>query len=77
VRPIIRTNSLSYINNCRICDKDIKNKEKLSYISPITEVKLTVCKLCAIREYYGSGGKNTKMYKQHIKNNKLFGYNDN
>ncbi len=62
--PIIRENCLSYISECRMCGKDIKNKVKCSYISPISEVKLTICKPCAIREYYGKK-KQQKIQKAH------------
>lgn len=68
--PIIHENCINYINNCRMCGVDIRHKVKCSYISPISETKLTICKKCAIREYYGS---KNKRYKKHIKENKLFG----
>ena len=58
---------------CRMCGVDIMNKPKYSYTSPIAEVKLTVCKKCAIREYYGTSGTNSKLYKKHMSNKKLFG----
>ena len=44
---------------------------------PIAEVKLTVCKQCAIREYYGTSGSNSKLYKKHMSNKKLFGVDSN
>ena len=58
---------------CRMCGRDIQKKQKYSYISPLTEVKLTVCKQCAIREYYGTSGASNKLYKKETSQKKLFG----
>jgi ribosome-binding protein aMBF1 (putative translation factor) len=60
---------------CRMCGSDIQRKPKYSYTSPLSEVKLTVCKKCAIREYYGTSGSNSKLYKKDVSNKKLFGVN--
>ena len=58
---------------CRMCGSDIQRKPKYSYTSPISEVKLTVCKKCAIREYYGTSGSSNKLYKKETSQKKLFG----
>ena len=60
---------------CRMCGSDIQRKPKYSYTSPLSAVKLTVCKKCAIREYYGTSGSNSKLYKKDVSNKKLFGVN--
>tara|TARA_R110002020_G_scaffold220638_2_gene428528 strand:+ start:2111 stop:2350 length:240 start_codon:yes stop_codon:yes gene_type:complete len=60
---------------CRMCGTDIQKKQKFSYVSPISEVKLTVCKKCAIREYYGTSATSSKLYKKETSQKKLFGNN--
>lgn len=73
---ILKTNN-SITKNCRICDKSILHKNQYYYISPIAEIKLTICRNCAVREYYGTSGKMNKKYRKHMINETLFGLKDN
>ena len=76
--PVIISKTNNVITKkCRMCDKDILYKKQYYYTSPISGTKLTICKQCGIREYYGSRGKLTKVYKRHVKKKKMFGIEDN
>lgn len=78
LRPtvILKTNN-TITQECRMCGKHILYKKQYSYVSPYTEVKLTVCRDCGVREYYGTKGKSTKTYKRHMRDKLLFGVEDN
>jgi len=48
-------------------------KDFYQYESGISDARLIVCKKCAIREYYGTKGTQTKKYKKEKTTNKIFG----
>jgi len=76
--PIIIFKKSNFISKeCRICGKDILYKKQYYYTSPLSGTKLTVCRDCGVREYYGTKGKYTKKYKKDLVNKKVFGINDN
>tara|TARA_Y100001951_G_C11268995_1_gene257470 strand:+ start:1027 stop:1254 length:228 start_codon:yes stop_codon:yes gene_type:complete len=58
--------------NCDMCNSSgYKNYYNLA--SAFSKKKLVVCKKCAIREYYGSNGTNTRKYKRENKEGRIFG----
>ena len=61
---------------CRMCGK-FGYIDMYNYVSPLRNDKFIVCKKCAIREYYGTSGSNSKLYKKHMSNKKLFGVDSN
>ena len=76
--PVIIFKKSNFISKeCRICGKDILYKKQYYYTSPLSGTKLTVCRDCGVREYYGTKGKSTKKYKKDIMNKKVFGIDDN
>ena len=78
LRPTVLLKANNTITQeCRMCGKHILNKKQYSYVSPYTEVKLTVCRDCGVREYYGTRGKSTKTYKRHMRDKLLFGVEEN
>lgn len=62
---------------CRMCGKDVLYKKQYYYTSPLSGTKLTVCRDCGVREYYGTKGKSTKKYKRHIQKKTIFGLEEN
>ena len=78
VRPhvMIKENN-TITKDCRICGKSILYKKQYHYISPVAEVKLTICRDCGVREYYGAAGKGNKTYKKHMIDKTLFGLENN
>ena len=74
---VILKNNNATTKECRMCGKDVLYKKQYYYTSPLSGTKLTVCKNCGIREYYGTKGKYTKKYKRHMSNHKIFGIKHN
>ena len=76
--PVLIFKKSNFISKeCRICGKDILYKKQYYYTSPLFGTKLTVCRDCGVREYYGTKGKSTKKYKKDIVDKKVFGIDDN
>ena len=78
VLPIVilkKNNAIT--KECRMCSRNIHYKKQYYYTSPLSGTKLTVCKDCGVREYYGTKGKSTKKYKRHILKKKIFGIESN
>ena len=78
VLPVIILKTKNTITEeCRMCGRDILYKKQYYYTSPLSNTKLTICKPCAIREYYGTRGKATRNYKRHSKRKRMFGIEGN
>lgn len=78
MRPVvIKLGDSFHRKECRMCGRDISKIQNYSYISPVSETKLTICRVCSVREYYGTGGKMSLRYKTDVANNKLFGVEGN
>ena len=76
--PVLIFKKSNFISKeCRICGKDILYKKQYYYTSPLSGTKLTVCRDCGVREYYGTSGKMNKKYRKHMINETLFGLKDN
>jgi len=78
VLPIVilkKNNAIT--RECRMCGKEVLHKKQYYYTSPLSGTKLTVCRDCGVREYYGTKGKSTKKYKRHISNDRIFDIKEN
>jgi len=74
---LILKNNNAITKKCRMCGKEILYKKQYYYTSPISGTKLTVCRDCGVREYYGTKGKYIKKYKRDVTNKKVFGVDEN
>jgi len=78
VLPVIilkKNNAIT--KECRICGRKILYKKQYYYTSPLSGTKLTICKECGVREYYGTRGKSSRKYKRHMSDKRIFGIEEN
>jgi len=59
-------------NECKMCGAKGR-VDFYDYMSPLSSTHLIICKKCAVREYYGNKGSQSKLYAKEKEKGKIFG----